>query len=130
MTRWKIWLCIAIVFFSGIGIGILGTVYGTHCYINSMVEEGPVAFNKMVAKHISSHLDLDEEQSGAMFNIVTKTHHKLWEFKTKHNDKIAEIIQKGFDEMKSHLSVEKQQELQKLHDKFHETLHSHMTSDK
>jgi hypothetical protein len=129
MNRWKIWLGIGIVFVSGIGIGVLGTFYGIHYHIRTMVEEGPGAFNRMVAGHISSQLDLNEEQETAIFGTVTKTHNELWKLKTRNNDKIDEIIRKGIDEMSSHLNPEKQEELKRMHTEFRKMLHSHMSSD-
>lgn len=126
---WKIWLGLGVVFISGLGIGVAGTMFGVHHHIRSLVEGGPAAFNRMVTSHISSQLDLTEEQENMMYEIVTKTHEELWNFKTQHDDKIAEIIQNGFDEMNAHLSPDKQQALKELFDKHHKMLKSHEKPD-
>ncbi|MFH2002062.1 MAG: hypothetical protein ABIK28_20480, partial [Planctomycetota bacterium] len=95
MSKWKIGLSVAVVFISGFIIGAVAAICSIHSHISSMVEEGPAAFNRMIAHHLVRELDLTEEQETAVLIAVTRTHEDLWQFKLQHEDKIAAIIQEG-----------------------------------
>jgi len=126
MSKWKIWVAVAVVFFAGVVVGASGTICYIHNHLRSMVAEGPSAFNRMIADHIGKTLDLTVEQEAEVLEIVEATHEELWRFKLQHEDHINAIIQGGIDRMKVHLDAEQKQELDELFRDLHDHLRSHL----
>lgn len=125
MKRWKIWAGILLIFLTGIIIGSAGTALVARHAILSALQEGSPAVSRLVAKRLSSKLDLNVEQQQHMAQTVATIQQQLQQLRRHYQPEAAVIIDNGVRQMKQGLTAKQQQQLDQLYDKIRQRWQIH-----
>jgi len=116
MKNWKIWTACIAIFVAGAVSGILGTGMVIKHHFDSF-GRGPEFREKLQGKiigHLQNELDLPDSQMPPIIIEVEKTMDKMHEFRRQNGPKLRAILDDGVRRVKTHLSPEKQAELDEM----------------
>lgn len=117
MTKWKVWLIIAIVFASGIVIGSVGAQFYFKHTFRGILHQGPVAVRQVIMNKLTAELNLTKDQQEEIQDILEETQFQLQQLRARYHPEMEEIINKGVVTMKTRLTPEQQKKLDALYEK-------------
>jgi hypothetical protein len=127
MARWKIWLALALIFLSGLALGVVGTgLYVRHQVKETLTEalEGnSQALSGKVMRNLRRALDLRTEQQKAMEPIVAKAIEDVRQARVQLRPRFMAIYQEAVADMQPHLTAEQRARLAGILAKVEKGLH-------
>lgn len=123
MKKWRLWAGITLVFLSGLIIGAVGTGLYVKMTIAGVLQGGPPAVKKVIVKRLDGELALTADQKAEIDKIVSEAQARLLSLRLQHQPEIEEIIESSIGRMKTKLSKEQQEKLDKLHERLRKNWH-------
>lgn len=117
MKRWKLWAGVLLIFAAGACVGVFGTGLYVRHSIESLLQGGPPAVADLVTNRLARELDLSKSQKIAVGETVREMQAQIQALRRQHRPEAERILVTGMTRMKTELSVEQQQKLDRLYDK-------------
>lgn len=117
MSKWKVWLVVAIVFLSGVVIGSVGTGFYFRNVVGGILHRGPAAVRSIIMKKLTTELNLTKDQQEEISDILEEAQFQLQELRAEYHPKMEAIIDNGVATMKTRLSADQQKKLDELYAK-------------
>jgi len=117
MKKWKIWLAFALIFFSGISVGAVGTGLVIRNKFVSVAKEGSPAVAKLINAALTRKLDLTPEQQEIAAQTIAETQQQLFLLRRQYFPQAKQIIDEGANKLRGSLSPEQQEKLNALREK-------------
>ncbi len=117
MKRWKLWAGVLLVFAAGACVGVVGTgLYVRHSF-ESLLQGGPPAVAELVTNRLARELDLSKSQKIAVGETVQEMQSQIQALRLQYRPEAKQILITGMSKMKTELSAEQQQKLDRLYNK-------------
>jgi hypothetical protein len=117
MKKPKLFFGLAVIFLSGVVIGVAGTGLYVKHKIRSVIDGGPRAARELVLERLDHVLDLDDEQRPEIDKIVRGAQHEIRQLRLRDQPEIDQIFADSVRKMKTKLSPQQQEELQQRYEK-------------
>lgn len=121
MTRRRLWTLMAVIFLSGVIIGVMGSgLVVKHVVkraIKRIVKGDNTVVTKIVMRQMRRHLGLSPEQREKIRPIVTRAIVKIRDLGRRMHPVIKKILHDAVGEVKKHLTPEQQLEFKRRLDK-------------
>ncbi len=113
MRTWKAWIVVALIFLSGIGLGVVGTqyqFYRMHTKMDADLKAGvPPFFHKL-----ANHLGLTDEQKEKAEAIFIQAHPRFIEVMNQCKPAMDDVFEETVEQLKKNLSPAQQEELDRI----------------
>ncbi|MBI2437285.1 MAG: hypothetical protein HYV36_00515 [Lentisphaerae bacterium] len=114
MHRWKVILRYGLVFALGLLLGLAGSHFAIKHRLARVLQDRPAAQRQMVMRHLTRQLELTKPQQLEIERIVNARVQALAELRERNQPEIRAIFQHSLNEMKTHLTSEQQQKLDRI----------------
>ena len=117
MTPGKLWSALVVLFFAGALTGIAGATLYHQYEQERQSERGPAAKHERIMKRLTHELALTPGQQADIEPIVSRTHVEILQLRFSHQPEVEQALTQGVAEIKTKLSAQQQEELDKLYAK-------------
>ena len=117
VKNWKLSLGLFCIFTAGIGIGAIGTGLVLRHKAVSVLNEGPPAVIRLVAKRLTRQLDLSPQQQVVVGKTLQETQQRLIALRSRYQPETRKIIGDGIAQIRQELSPEQQAKLDTLRER-------------
>jgi hypothetical protein len=114
-TRRRIWGGVAVVFFCGVLVGVVGADIYRDQQQQQRWQQGLAALKPRVMRNLTDELKLSAEQQRAVLTIVSQAERQLLEMRIAQQPRVDEIMARAADRVKSTLTPEQHGQLDKLY---------------
>ena len=114
MTTGKLWGGLVVLFLAGALTGIAGTTLYHQYEQEHRWERGPAAKQERIMKRLVHELALTPAQQAEVEPIVSRTHVEILKLRFLLQPELEQALTQGMAEMKTKLSAEQQEQLDKL----------------
>lgn len=133
MTRWKVWVGLAVLFVSGALIGGMTT----HCYMQAQFESrwegGPQAKKQWMMERLTRRLHLNDGQKASLEPLVTQAQEDLFVLRAQQQPQVEAIWTRTLAGIKPVLAADQQHKLDEFRQKLErrwQTSQEHLRSIK
>ncbi|MDA8163508.1 MAG: hypothetical protein M0017_00555 [Desulfobacteraceae bacterium] len=114
MKKVKLWAALAVLFFSGIAIGVSGAwIYWEHSTLGYLCGRGPHP-EKVVLRKLSRDLDLNDVQKKDVERVLCQTHSELMALRNRYRPEKRRIIEQSAATIRAGLSADQQKKFDVL----------------
>lgn len=107
--RFKIWGGIAIIFISGIIVGVIGVKLMVRAYIEQLTAQGPSAITDLLTGLIDDELSLSEAQSAKVWEVINRTQGKMYVVRRSIRVPMRQAAREAMTEIDAELSPEQKE---------------------
>ncbi len=115
MKRFKLWICVFLVFLAGFGLGAGATVLVARFKILQFIDQGPRGVREAILRQLTRKLDLDGDQQKKIATLVAETHDEILIIRRRVQPQVNEILERGVGRIKAQLRPDQQGLLDKMY---------------
>ena len=113
MKKTKPILLLALVFFAGVAVGVVGTRGVLRNMMHHWAKD-PAAIRDRIEKDLVSRLDLTPEQQKQVHEIMMRSHEQLRQLRSEFGPRFMEITKKSEGDISALLTPEQQTKYKKM----------------
>jgi hypothetical protein len=113
MRNLKSWLVVVLVFFAGVGVGIVGTGAVVRHAVRRIVAH-PDLVRDRIERELERRLDLTGEQRTKVQRILTESHQHIKDLRREFQPRFLSIVEEAETEISAVLGPEQRERFQKL----------------